>query len=1220
VNSKAKNRLRAISLSALILIFLGGILSAQPVSAGNIRVPQDYPTIQAAINAAVSGDIVIVSPGTYNENLVIAGKTITLASLYYTTGDRQYIDSTIINGQQLNPVITIDKTAGQETTIQGLSIVNGTDGLATFTKSNILDNRISGNSDGIDNTNGGGAIRGNIIENNKDDGIDFDKASEGLIENNIIRYNLEDGFEIRLEEYLGTMLNIKIHNNHFIGNSQDGLQLIGSLATTNRVIHIERNLFLNNSRVGIGLLDNLQSGEDYRAASLMEQVNVINNTFSGNNYAITGGDNLAAVNNIFTGSTTMGLKNIDGNSVVANNLFWNNGTDHSGSNVDLSSSLSANPLLGLDFGLQYSSPAIDTGAAQFIFQGSPIFNYLPGTYFGAAPDLGWLESNFLNEPTATITPTITPTSTPRPGDTFIFAPVDDASLYNAYPSNNYGSASTLNVDNSPIQNFLIKFQIDGLGGRSVTRARLRLYNTNESSKGGDFYRVSDQSWTEETVNWNNAPAADSTLVAALDTVAVGNWYDVDLTSFIIGDGYYTLRVSSTSTNGADYSSKEGANPPVLEVVVSNGPTATPGTITPSTTPTITYEPTQTLPPTTTFTPAPSATPLPAGNIRFAVIGDYGDHTQAEADVATLVDSWNPNFVVTVGDNNYPLGAADTIDRNIGQYYQQFISPYLGSYGDGAVVNRFFPALGNHDLDTSSGQPYLDYFTLPGNERYYDFVQGLVHFFVINSDPREPDGVSSTSVQGQWLQAKLATSNSTWQVLIFHHAAYSSGAHGSSTYMRWPFKEWGVDAVLSGHDHTYERLLVNGLPYFVDGLGGNSVYNFTTILPESQVRYNSSPGALLVEANADQLVFKFYSTTSVLIDSYVLNNLLPATQTPTATAAATATLVTPSATPTSTAVPTATVTATLLPTATFTAPSTITPVPTYTSTPTSTATNTLVPTTTFTPTSTATSTLAPITTFIPLPTATNTIPPTNTFIPTATVTQTLAPTSTFTPTATATTSSTPTLVSDLIFTSSFETGSFADWSASVTDAGDLSITNAAAMVDQSGMAALIDDKRAIYVGDASPSSEPRYRARFYFDINAMTLSTTPLTIFYGFTSSSTQVIKIDVRYSGGTYQVRSGLRNDSNTWYTTGWTSIINASHFLEFDWMSATAVGANNGEMTFWVDGIQSARLTGIDNDKRRIDMIRLGVLAGMESTTRGTVNFDAFESRRTSYIGPAAP
>lgn len=61
-----------------------------------------------------------------------------------------------------------------------------------------------------------------------------------------------------------------------------------------------------------------------------------------------------------------------------------------------------------------------------------------------------------------------------------------------------------------------------------------------------------------------------------------------------------------------------------------------------------------------------------GTIHFAVIGDYGEAGQAEADVAALVDSWDVDFIVTVGDNNYPDGEASTIDQNIGQYYQAYI--------------------------------------------------------------------------------------------------------------------------------------------------------------------------------------------------------------------------------------------------------------------------------------------------------------------------------------------------------------------------------------------------------------------------------------------------------------------------------------------------------------------------------------------------------------------
>ena len=90
--------------------------------------------------------------------------------------------------------------------------------------------------------------------------------------------------------------------------------------------------------------------------------------------------------------------------------------------------------------------------------------------------------------------------------------------------------------------------------------------------------------------------------------------------------------------------------------------------------------------------------------KFASIGDYGDTGNNELAVANLVKSWNPDFIITLGDNNYPDGEASTIDENIGQYYHQYIYPYVGSYGGGLDVNRFFPSLGNHDWHTSPPQP------------------------------------------------------------------------------------------------------------------------------------------------------------------------------------------------------------------------------------------------------------------------------------------------------------------------------------------------------------------------------------------------------------------------------------------------------------------------------------------------------------------------------------
>jgi hypothetical protein len=254
-----------------------------------------------------------------------------------------------------------------------------------------------------------------------------------------------------------------------------------------------------------------------------------------------------------------------------------------------------------------------------------------------------------------------------------------------------------------------------------------------------------------------------------------------------------------------------------------------------------------------------------------VIGDYGQGDQAELDVANLVKSWQPDFVVTVGDNNYPSGSPQTIDQNIGKFYHEFIFPYHGSYGQGADTNRFFPVLGNHDWDTDGAKAYFDYFSLPNNERYYDFVIQPIHFFALDSDSREPDGVNRSSIQAAWLKEKLAAATEPWKIVVMHHPPYSSGVHGSVDWMRWPFGEWGAHVVLSGHDHIYERLMVNGVLYFINGLGGGPRYPLGAVLPESQARFAADWGAMLVVADSRQIEFQFITRRGEVIDNYKIEH-------------------------------------------------------------------------------------------------------------------------------------------------------------------------------------------------------------------------------------------------------------------------------------------------------------------------------------------------------------
>lgn len=276
---------------------------------------------------------------------------------------------------------------------------------------------------------------------------------------------------------------------------------------------------------------------------------------------------------------------------------------------------------------------------------------------------------------------------------------------------------------------------------------------------------------------------------------------------------------------------------------------------------------------TTPGPSPEITVRRGGQtVRLAVIGDYGLASPEEEAVARLVASWSPDLVITVGDNNYPDGRASTIDQNIGQYYHAFIHPYRGRYGEGATDNRFFPALGNHDWNTPGPWPYLDYFSLPGNERYYDLIWGPVHLFALDSDRREPDGNTAQSPQGRWLHERMSASQSPWQVVYMHHPPYSSGDHGSNPRMAWPFAQWGADLVLSGHDHHYERIEWDGITYVVNGLGGKPErYPIRRPVPGSATRFNEAHGAMLIEATSTQIDLRFVTTDGHEIDHRVLDS-------------------------------------------------------------------------------------------------------------------------------------------------------------------------------------------------------------------------------------------------------------------------------------------------------------------------------------------------------------
>jgi hypothetical protein len=109
----------------------------------------------------------------------------------------------------------------------------------------------------------------------------------------------------------------------------------------------------------------------------------------------------------------------------------------------------------------------------------------------------------------------------------------------------------------------------------------------------------------------------------------------------------------------------------------------------------------------------------------------------------------------------------------------------------------------------------------------------------------------------------------------------------------------------------------------------------------------------------------------------------------------------------------------------------------------------------------------------------------------------------------------------------------------------------------------------------------------------------------------------MRFKSGNYEVRSGLLGDDGRWANTGWWYIDDGPQTVELDWWSATSPGASDGGLTMWINEVQTETRQGVSNSSLRVDFARLGAVAGIDAGTFGSMYFDAFESRRETYIGP---
>jgi hypothetical protein len=154
-------------------------------------------------------------------------------------------------------------------------------------------------------------------------------------------------------------------------------------------------------------------------------------------------------------------------------------------------------------------------------------------------------------------------TTPSVPASLTFTPSADTYVSASKPTTNYGKTTTLRLDASPDMHSYLRFSVQGLGGKTITRARLLFYVNNNSSLGFRALSVADNSWGELTTNYSNAPALGS-LLASSGSYTTGTWVTLDVSSYLTGEGTFSFGVTTPGLTSLSLASREaGANSPQL---------------------------------------------------------------------------------------------------------------------------------------------------------------------------------------------------------------------------------------------------------------------------------------------------------------------------------------------------------------------------------------------------------------------------------------------------------------------------------------------------------------------------------------------------------------------------------------------------------------------------------------------------------------------------------
>lgn len=290
-------------------------------------------------------------------------------------------------------------------------------------------------------------------------------------------------------------------------------------------------------------------------------------------------------------------------------------------------------------------------------------------------------------------------------------------------------------------------------------------------------------------------------------------------------------------------------------------------------------------------------------LEWVMFGDSGQRSNITATkaVAAAVNAVNPDLIFHLGDASYSTtdrpgevtGGAQVIGSTPAgaqhSLYDLFVRHYAGFIRD----SKLWLTFGNHDLESSYGQPTLD--ALPNvasaitpakvadSQLWYTFASGPVRFIVLNSGIDESDTAIDEVAQATFVEETIASASEPWIVVCFHRPAYTTGNehYPGSTRMREMcegFKDMGVDLVVNGHSHAYERYMDStGLLHVSCGTGGATLVAARvnedpddTLDAAGSLRFIAgSYGFLQCTADTERLSVSFMDVKGTALDSFTL---------------------------------------------------------------------------------------------------------------------------------------------------------------------------------------------------------------------------------------------------------------------------------------------------------------------------------------------------------------